>query len=88
LNGCVDAARRRTTMIAKDLILPKDFNRISVKILRDHSADMPTPVQPCNWRDLRGSRDWSSAAPPPEDAPGRDQRSLSRSSSSARAGIL
>jgi hypothetical protein len=33
---------------------------------------------------LRGSRDWSSAAPPPEDAPGRDQRSLLRSSSSAR----
>src|SRR3984957_16218482 len=57
-------------MIANGFILAKVFNRISIKTLLDHSAGRPTPAQPCNQGDLRGTRDWSSAAPPPADALG------------------
>jgi hypothetical protein len=33
-------------MIAKAFFLAKDFNRISVKILRDHAADSRAAAQP------------------------------------------
>jgi hypothetical protein len=41
-------------MIAKDFFLAKDFNRISVKILRDHAADRRAAARARDYRDLRG----------------------------------
>jgi hypothetical protein len=41
-------------MIAKTFFLAKDFNRIGVRIIRDHGADSRAATQPRDQRDLRG----------------------------------